>query len=304
MLDFSVNSNPLGPSPLLLEAWQKADLREYPEPTYLHTRTVLADWHQVNADQVVLGVGASELMYRICFALLEAGDEVLSIGSPFGEFARAVELCKANLTVTDRQHPVLGKVRLLYLSNPHNPSGHHFADFSADLAPFLESADYVLLDEAYLPFLGVHPLGTSERLIRLQSPGKIHGLVGMRMAYALCGEKVAIQLYNLQSAWHIPASLDLVLRVLPEAQGFVDQTLPLVQSSARKLADRLEVPFQGVPFLLVPAPRASELTAFLQATGIRVRDCASYGHPDFIRVSTQLEHDARFIQEFRRFYGP
>ncbi|GEM49515.1 pyridoxal phosphate-dependent aminotransferase [Deinococcus cellulosilyticus] len=299
LLDFSVNSNPLGPNPLLLQAWQQADLTEYPEPTYLQTRTALAHWHQVQPDQVVPGVGASELMYRICFALLKPGDGVLSIGSPFGEFARAVGLCRAKLTVTDRIHPQLKPVRLLYLSNPHNPSGH----FVQDLQPLLEVAEHVLLDEAYLPFLGIHAEGLPDRVIRLQSPGKVHGLVGMRMAYALCSSEVAEKLINLQSSWHIPGSLDVVLRHLPEAQNFVERTLPEVRHSAQKLAAALKVPFCGVPFLLCPMPDTPRLVRFLLDRGMRVRDCSSYGYPDFIRVSTQLEKDVLLLEGIKTFYG-
>ncbi|GGJ38209.1 pyridoxal phosphate-dependent aminotransferase [Deinococcus roseus] len=298
-LDFSVNSNPLGPNPVLLQAWKAADLTEYPEPTYLHTRTVLAHWHQVRPEQVVLGVGASELMYRICFALLRPGDEVLSVGAPFGEFARAVELCRGKLQVTDRLNPQLKPVKLLYLSNPHNPTGH----FWEDLQPLLDQAEHVLLDEAYLPFLGIHPTALPERVIRLQSPGKVHGVVGMRLAYALCSEPIAQQLSNLQSAWHLPASLDVALRSLPVAQDFVQQTLPVVQKAAAQLAVALKVQPQGLPFMLFPAPETPRLNAFLLERGIRVRDCASYGFPDHIRVSTQLEKDAFLLQGLRDFYG-
>jgi histidinol-phosphate aminotransferase len=127
ILDFSVNSNPLGPNPELVRIWRAADPRGYPDPHYRQARLALADHHGVDPESVVLGVGASELLHRIVRAFVQPGDTVLSLGAPFGELARAVALQRAQVDVVDRTAPAplpLPPAPLIYLSNPHNPTTH------------------------------------------------------------------------------------------------------------------------------------------------------------------------------------
>ena len=59
VLDFSVNANPLGPNPALVQAWQRADFGRYPDPLYGHAREALAKYHGYSPDGVVPGVEAT-----------------------------------------------------------------------------------------------------------------------------------------------------------------------------------------------------------------------------------------------------
>ena len=148
VLDFSVNTNPLGPNPALVERWRAADLTDYPDPHYWQAREALAGYHGYRPDGVVLGVGASELLHRIARAFVQPGDRVLSVGAPFGEFQRAVALQRGQLVITERAGRVdASQARLVYLSNPHNPTGHYLAQEELPEAPLL------VVDEAYRPFL-------------------------------------------------------------------------------------------------------------------------------------------------------
>ncbi|MFD1733474.1 aminotransferase class I/II-fold pyridoxal phosphate-dependent enzyme [Deinococcus malanensis] len=124
-LDFSVNTNPFGPSPALLEVVRQADHATYPDPTYLAVRETLAGWHGVSPHRVCLSVGASDLLHRLVRAFLPAGDSLLSLHAPFGELARAATLQGAAVQVISSISGDLPpQVRLVYVGHPHNPTGH------------------------------------------------------------------------------------------------------------------------------------------------------------------------------------
>lgn len=308
-LDFSVNVNVYGPNPLLLNAVQHADHARYPDSAYLTVRERLGAWHGVGAGGVVPAVGASELLHRVARAYLRPGDRVLSVLAPFGEFGRAAALERATVeTVCPGQivEAVRSGVTLVYLGHPHNPTGALLsADDLAALQRSCEQAGALLIvDLAYAPFLRLPDLPLTSHTVLMHSPGKVHGLVGARPAYALAAPRVATALDNLAPAWALPAGTAALLEALPDAQAFLTDSLPQVARSATQLEQDLsthgEVERHGTPFMTLRVRDAARMSAALLSRGFRVRDCTSYGLPDQLRISARLpEENARLVQAIR-----
>lgn len=293
-LDFSVNANPYGPDPALVQALRDADHAHYPDPAYAEVRARLAAWHGVSPDRVALSVGASDLLHRLVRAFVRPGEAVLSVRSPFGELARVAALNRARVVVLKEDPGALAPdVRLVYVGHPHNPTGHlrtgaalrALADACAAVGALL------IVDEAYAPFVAAPVPPRHPKVVRLLSPGKAHGLVGARPAYALAAPGVVARLDNLAPAWHLPAGTAAVLAALPGAGDFLTLTLPRVARAAGDLAAALAplgpVGHHGTPYLTLGVGNAARVAAALLEQGVRVRDCASYGFPDRIRVSTR-----------------
>ncbi|MDO4246418.1 MAG: histidinol-phosphate transaminase [Deinococcus sp.] len=292
-LDFSVNCNPYGPNPALLEAVRNADHTHYPDPTYLGVRQTLADWHGVLPDMVAPSVGASDLLHRIARAFLPAGGKLLSLHAPFGELERAARLQRTEVMVVDELPTALPtEIRLVYVGQPHNPTGRSLSagELQAVADACTQANALLILDLAYAPFVEV-PIIHHPSTINLFSPGKAHGLVGARPAYAIAAPEVVARLENLAPAWHLPAGTAALLRKLPHAQEFLAQTLPQVRQDALALAAALArfgaVEHRGTPYLTLKVGEASTVARALLALGVKVRDCTSYGLPGHIRASTQ-----------------
>jgi histidinol-phosphate aminotransferase len=289
ILDFSVNTNPLGPNPELVRIWRAADPCGYPDPHYRQARRALADHHGVGPESVVLGVGASELLHRVVRAFVQPGDIVLSLGAPFGELARAVALQRAQMQVIERTTPTpLPPAPLVYLSNPHNPTAH--------VLPPAEwpQAEVVVVDEAYAPFLATPshwPLYPN--VIRLHSPGKAHGLLGLRLAYALAHPGLAAHLDNLQPSWAVPGPVAEVLAALPRQTWFLEETMGRVRAWTTGLATALGARPTGLHFFTIPVANAHLLAAALLQQGARVRDCTSFGLPGHVRIAAQKPEQNR-----------
>lgn len=295
--DFSVNTNPYGPNPLLLRAAREADYAHYPDPTYQHTKQRLADWHGVTPGQVALSVGASDLLHRIARAFLPADGGLLSLYAPFGELERAAQLQRATVEVVNElSGPLPQKTRLVYVGQPHNPTGRSLStgELQRLAETCAEAAALLIVDLAYAPFTAP-PLIHHPAALQLYSPGKAHGLVGARPAYAIAEADITMRLDNLAPAWHLPASTAAVLAALPDAQDFLAQTLPLVAKEAQALAEALApfgaVEHHGTPYMTLEVGNAPRVTRDLLALGARVRDCTSYGLPTRIRVSTRGQQD-------------
>src|SRR5579884_3909730 len=79
------NENPLGPSPLALEAVHAAakELHRYPDGNSTALRAALAERHGVTADEIVVGNGSAELIELLVRTFCAPGseDEVLA-GDP------------------------------------------------------------------------------------------------------------------------------------------------------------------------------------------------------------------------------
>ena len=285
----------------MLAAARAADVSPYPEAQHLCTRRILAEWHGLSAEQITLGVGASELLYRFCRTYLTPGSQVISVGPAFGEFARACQLEGARLdTVALDSGAALAALEtsqpvLVSLCRPHNPLGTSWplsevktlADACAD------SGALLILDEAYLPLAPDVRSLHHPAVIRLRSPGKAHGVVGLRLAYALSGEKVAAELQNLAPAWAIPAPTLAALEALPQVQGWLDETSPRWQGEAVWLAEQLapltEVQHAGLPFFLAQLP--AKKVKRLAERGFFLRDCTSYGLSGWARLSARRRED-------------
>lgn len=311
-LDFSVNANPRGPNPALLEAAQAADTGPYPDPSLGRVRAALAEWHGLEPAGVVPAVGASELLHRLVRAYLPPGGLVVSVGPSFGELERAVELARGRLALAPpelapaeilRRRPVL-----VYASSPNNPLGTILgADAVAELGAACSVSDALMvLDEAYAPFApeletpAPHP-----SVVRLQSPGKVHGLVGLRLAYALAPGPVARALENLAPAWPLPAPTVAALEALPAGQAFVTETLPPLRADAARLAVELAplgaVQHTGIHYLTLAVGDAHAVAAGLLKRGVRVRDCASFGLPSRVRIAARLPgENARLVTALRQ----
>src|SRR5262245_58501133 len=97
LLDFSANINPFGPSPRIWEAMRAVDVARDPDPRAAPLRAFLAEAERIDAGQVLVGNGSTELIYQLANAYLRPGDRVLIVEPTFGEYAAAAALAGAQV---------------------------------------------------------------------------------------------------------------------------------------------------------------------------------------------------------------
>lgn len=322
IIDFSVNSNPLGPSPAALEAARESVWSHYPDDQATALRRALAARNHVDESTVVVGNGSSELIWLIALAFLEPRDAAVIVGPTFGEYARATRIVGSNVheyraracggfavdvsAVTELVHAVDG--RLVFLGNPNNPTGTLLsADDIERLARAVPEA-LVVVDEAYRAFVDAPPRTTPllERgnVVLLRSLTKDYALAGLRLGYALASWDVRAALDRVRPPWSVNAVAQAAGLAAIGDEAHLEHARAEVRRARAYLTAALgDLGFPVLPsvanYLLVDVGNATVTRARLLKHGICVRDCTSFGLPAYVRIGLRPVADCeRLVTAF------
>jgi len=279
----------------VLAAVRAADVTQYPDPAYTALRTRLAEYHRVPVNRVVVGAGASELILRL---VRQVHGSVQVLGPTFSEYERCGRLNRKRVYQAKEPEEFLSlrRVRrgLGFVCWPNNPTG---AQWSLDFIAEAACGGSLVIDLAYAPLCADGALARVEaaaiRAIRLYAPNKSYGLTGMRAAYAITPRAMPA-LIQQAPAWVLDKCGEAFLfsAVDAEALRWLAASRPLYGQWRASLAQALrergcEVCESPATYLLARIGDARRLTADLRGRGIRVRDCTSFGLPEWIRLSAQ-----------------
>jgi L-threonine-O-3-phosphate decarboxylase len=318
ILDFSVNSNPYGPSPAVRQALAGIALERYPDREALALRRALADRSGVDAEQILAGNGTAELLWLVALAFLRPQDQVLILGPTFGEYERVAALMGANVTVWNTR-PELGfapepepvartlgclSPRLVYLCNPNNPTGRILPpEHIAAWAKAQPEALFVV-DEAYLAFAPGMQSALSmsqDNILVLRSMTKDYALAGLRLGYAVGHRRAIAVLERVRPAWNVNALAQAAGVAALADEAHLRASLEALRVATQALRAGLErLGFAPLPsevhFFIMPVGEGQAFRRALLREGILVRDCASFDLPAYVRIATRRpEENARLL---------
>ncbi len=186
--------------------------------------------------------------------------------------------------------------RLMFICNPNNPTGMHLPiDAISDWAARHPDTLFVV-DEAYLPFVpGPSPSlikNVGHNLLVLHSLTKAHALAGLRLGYAVGTAEVIAALGKVRPTWNVNAIAQAAGIVAIDDVSHLMQTLARVSKDKATLVANLETiglaPLPSVThFFLCEVGQANVLRRSLLKRGILVRDCTSFGLPNYIRIASR-----------------
>lgn len=302
--DFSTNANACGPCPAALAAVQGADARRYPDPAYTALRESLAVFHAVAPARIAIAASASEFIARFtAWVARDGGTRVWRPAHAYGDYAQAAAAW--------RLRPVAhaGEADLAWLCEPASPLGTAEPQASAIAA----SAATVVLDRAYEPLrLSGHcslDAPALDRVWQLWSPNKALGLTGVRGAYAIAPRHATgavPELDALAPSWPLGAHGEAMLRAwaLPAAQDWLRDSLETLRTwKAQQTALCASLGWAELPgdanYFVARLPGVNEvkhLPALRHEHGVKLRDCASFGLPNHVRLGVRPPHDQAALQ--------
>jgi histidinol-phosphate aminotransferase len=308
VVDFSVNTNPLGPPPGVVQAIDSTNWSRYPGDDEAPLREALAEHTGLTVDHVALGNGSAELLWLVALAVLDPGDQVAVLAPTFGEYARAARVLGADVHESTSLED-LPRARVVFVCNPNNPTGALHA--AADIARVLEEdpEQLIVLDEAYASFAEgrwrTEPiLARFSNLIVLRSLTKDHALPGLRLGYLLAAPEIARAVEAVRPPWSVNAgALRAGLASLePAAQAHLERAISLVAEARLLLTEgfsRLGYRVQPsqANFVLVRVGDGRNFRRALLAYGMVVRDAASFGLRDHVRVACRLPDECQRLLE-------
>jgi len=325
MLDLSASINPLGASPQVIRALLAAlpSITRYPDPEASALVEALSRYHDVPARHVVAGHGSTELIYLLARAL--APRRALVVHPAFSEYEAALEPlgCAVERVVgrgdagwippRDALLERVGQVDLVVLANPSNPTGALApAELLEELAAACAEARVSLVvDEAFIDFVEGRSLKStvSRRpwLGVLRSLTKFFALPGLRVGYALLGERLRERVEGWREPWSVSALAEAAGIAALADRAYRAQTLRVVPAWRAALCVGLErlgglrVYPSVTNYLLVgierPGLTAAALAAALLRDGIAIRSGASFPGlgPNHVRIAVPRPEDQQVL---------
>lgn len=223
-LDFSINTNPLGVPPKVLEAARGAVelLGRYPDPQQEELKKKIADVLVCEPDEVLVGNGASELFLDIVFTFMP---KKIGVVTPsFGGYKYAAEACGADLIeyplkeksgyeIDDGISEMLDSgIDLLFLATPNNPTGRTIP------LPLLERIlkhcqrknIIVVMDESFMDlcdkvddYEDFFFKSTFDNVVRVSAFTKSFAMAGVRLGFLRAPKKITSQIARHQSEWNV-----------------------------------------------------------------------------------------------------
>ncbi len=325
VIKLASNENPLGPSPLAVAAAREAleDSHRYPDGGGFYLRKALSERHNVPENQIGLGCGSSDLIDLAARTVLRPGDEGIISHGTFPLYRIAIHAVGATLVEVPLREfgydldamaaAVTPRTRLVYLSNPNNPSGTMFT--ADEFERFVEKIpEHVLmvLDEAYFEYVHRADYSRSLDLVRqghnllvLRTFSKIYGLAGIRMGYGFGPAELMEHIDKIRLPFNTSHVAQAAALAALDDHAHVRRSVESNQAGLARMESGLkEMGIDYVPsfanFILVnlhsdPRPIVDEL----MKRGVIVRPMGWMGFPESIRVSvgTQEENE-HFLRAF------
>ena len=212
------NENPLGPSPLALEAMRRIvhDLNRYPDGSGFYLRNALAQVLSVAQEHIILGNGSNELLDIAVRTFMRPGDEAVMAHPSFVVYPLSVQSigCKAvQVPLKDYTHDlpsmcdaVTEKTRIFFIANPNNPTGTINRKIEFDrLMERLPDGVLLVMDEAYYEYVTDPDYADSMKHFRegrdiliLRTFSKIYGLAGLRIGYGIAKTEILAEMNKLR----------------------------------------------------------------------------------------------------------
>jgi histidinol-phosphate aminotransferase len=300
--DFSTNGNACGPCPVTLAALQADDAAHYPDPQYTGLRETLARFHGVEASRIVMAASASEFVFRITAAFASRGGRIVALPPhSYGDYRRAARAWELTaVTWNDGERAGKPTPSLHWACDPSSPLGQMEPGLGARIDQLPDGATCVL-DLAYEPLRldGALALTAAQRdrVWQLVTPNKALGLTGIRAAYAIApreDRELQEVVMRLAHSWPVGSHGVALLGAwtLPEAQAHLHRTrATLANWKQQQIATCASLGWECLPsvtnfFCVRPDPgNLQALAADLRGHGIKVREAASFGLPEALRLA-------------------
>ena len=333
LVDFSSSINPLGPSPLALEAIKNSfdKLTLYPDSNSTALREALAcHFGKISKDNVIVGNGSTELIYLFAQVFLKRGDVALVAAPSFGEYANAIvksggkpkhlELTRDFQVELDAFLEEMKGAKAVFLCNPNNPTSilipNNILERIVEKA--LEEEVVILLDEDFIEFVEdekrhsfVNRIDRFPNVFVLRTFTKFYGLTGLRVGYGIADEETIEVFSRAKMPWNVNSLAQVAAGAALGDKEHSRRTMEVVKKEKKFLRSGLSrIDGFGVfpadtNFILIDVRKtgfmASQLREKMIRQGLLVRDCSSFIGLDafYVRVAVRTrKENKRLLDAF------
>ena len=314
------NENPLGPSPRAVEAIREAlpGMHRYPDGG-LALRQKLAERFGCKVENVIAGAGSEGIMADIVRTFLCDDDEVLTCEGTFpamrvlaqsrGVEYRTVPMQEWSFDLAAIAQAITPRTKLIYLSNPDNPTGTIFTrrEFD-DFYRRVPERVLIILDEAYFEYAQDNPRYPDsmhyryDNVITLRTFSKAYGLASIRAGYGFAHQDLIGMLLKIKLPFEPSGLASAAALAALDDREFVHRSLANNALGKLRLSAALErLGLHPLPseanFVMLPLPspeQAEELFQALLREGVIVRPLRFFGLPHCVRITVGTPEENEF----------
>lgn len=328
ILDFSANINPLGmPDTAKNAIINGIDKYEaYPDYSSRQLRNALSIFYNFDADKIVCGNGAADLIFRICLALRPK--KVLIPSPTFSEYEEAAKISggvvhnhilreQENFDVTLEIIESIDKdTDMVFLCSPNNPTGRavDLRIIEAILIKLQENKGILILDQCFVHFLldedeyfAINLLKKYDNLIILGAFTKIFAMAGLRLGYALFGSKdIAAKIENTLQPWAV-STVASEAGCAALSRDFINKTKQYVKEQRDFLTNSLSdigirVFESQANYILIKSDQNildGDLADEALKHGVLIRKCSNFRGLSsfFFRIAVRTEEENKIFVE-------
>lgn len=322
-IDFSASLNPYDMPKGVAEAARSAigSSSHYPDPLCRELSAALSRRLGVNADWIVCGNGASDVIFRLALALKPAS--ALLPAPTFAEYEQALLSVGCDIThyalkeenafrfddgFADSIHDGLD---MAFICQPNNPTGHVIEP--AMLGKIVDACSrhkvFLVVDECFCSFLPnarryslLTKTYSNPNLFILDSFTKLYAMAGLRLGFGVCSDgEILKRVRQAGQPWPVSTAAQAAgLAALEEVQ-YVSDSLTALHAGREWLRDALVTLGVGVlggdaNYLFFRSPR-EDLAVKMAEQGILIRDCANFRGlgKGYYRVAVRSKDENRML---------
>ena len=316
VLDFSVCTNPFMPPPGIRKILDTIVIDQYPDSEATELRQRLSERLGVSTNNILVGSGTTELIRLIALTYFGQGDSVFIIEPTYGEYEVACQIVgaesvKHRARAEDNFAPKIGETtdfisqchpRGVFICNPNNPTGKYLSRREVEAVLDAIGEGMLILDEAYVTFVenswSSIELISRSNVVILRSMTKDHGLAGLRLGYAIASPEITGNMRRVCPPWNVNVIAQKIGALVLEDADYLEQSKRKIREAKEFLIDGLSrLGFQLLPsdahYFLVKVGNAKEFRTALLKHGILVRDCNSFGLPEYVRIAPRTMPECR-----------
>lgn len=310
LIKLASNENPLGPSPMAMDAMRAAIAKShlYPDGNAFLLKHKLSTHLDCPPECLIFGNGSNEIIELVAHALIQPTDKVVVSEQCFAVYPIVTHLFGGSLvTVPAREFghdpdamlkAITAKTKIVFIANPNNPTGTLVA--ASEILRLIEHVPrnvLLVMDEAYIEFLD-DPLdllpivrsGSHPNLILMRTFSKIYGLAGLRVGYGIGHPdfiallEKARQPFNLNSI--AQAAATAALDDAPHLECTRENNrigLAFLQSEFASL--QLEYIPSHANFVMVKIGDGVRVFQEMQRRGVITRPMTAYHLPQWLRIT-------------------
>jgi len=308
VIDFSVGFNPFSFPPEIRDVFDSVVIDRYPDSEATELRARLSEKLGVPPNNIIVGSGSTEIIRLIALAYFGHGDSVIILKPTFGEYEVACQTVGTKILEqwgkekecfafdTDKtvaliqQHQPKG----VFICNPNNPTGQYLSRQEIEQVLQAHPQSLLILDKAYSAFAEESWSSTElipqGNIISMCSMTKDYALPGLRLGYAVASKEIIRTLRKVCPPWNVNAVAQKAGVLVLKDDKYLKQCDSKIRQAKQFLVGELRnMGFAVLPsktnFFLVKVGNGKQFRASLLKRGIMVRDCASFGLPEYVRIA-------------------